>query len=130
MHFRGAALPMICVLFACTRSVPDAVQSAPPQEQRRVESPSPQTPAAPAPAAPVPPKIDFAAEIRPILEQRCQPCHFPGGKVYDRLPFDRPETIVKLGTKLFTRIKDEGQQAIIRRFLAQQPSNGVRLTPR
>ena len=40
--------------------------------------------------------------------------------MYDKLPFDRPETIVRLGTKLFSRIKDEQQRAVIRQFLAQQ----------
>jgi hypothetical protein len=64
--------------------------------------------------------VDFSTEIRPLLEQRCQPCHFAGGKMYKRLPFDRPETIVKLGTKLFTRIRDEQQRDLIRRFLAEQ----------
>lgn len=47
------------------------------------------------------------------------PCHFQGGKMYASLPFDKPETIVKLGDKVFTRIKDPQSQALIRRFLAQ-----------
>ena len=64
-------------------------------------------------------KPDFDKEIRPILQSRCMPCHFQGGKVYDHLPFDRPETITRLGTKLFTRIKDEKDERIIREFLAQ-----------
>ena len=63
------------------------------------------------------PKADFGT-VRPIFEQRCQPCHFAGGKMYNRLPFDRPETIVKLGTKVFTRIRDEKSQTLIRQFLA------------
>ncbi|MCU1264813.1 MAG: hypothetical protein JWM21_1131 [Acidobacteria bacterium] len=67
----------------------------------------------------VPPKVDFATQIRPILEARCQPCHFNGGKQYAHLPFDRAETIKFLGTKLFTRIKDEKEQRLIREFLAQ-----------
>jgi hypothetical protein len=62
---------------------------------------------------------DFTRDVRPILEKRCQPCHFTGGKMYERLPFDRAETIHTLGTKLFTRIKDQDEQAVIRRFLAQ-----------
>jgi hypothetical protein len=53
------------------------------------------------------PKVDFSTQIKPVLEARCQPCHFSGGKVYDKMPFDRPETIKTMGTKLFTRIKDE-----------------------
>jgi len=65
-------------------------------------------------------KIDFATQIRPILESRCQPCHFSGGKVYQRMPFDRPETIKTLGTKLFTRLKDENERRVIRDFLAQE----------
>jgi hypothetical protein len=46
-------------------------------------------------------------------------CHFSGGKVYQRMPFDRSETIKTLGTKLFTRIKDENERQIIREFLAE-----------
>ena len=64
--------------------------------------------------------VDFARDVRPIFEKHCQPCHFTGGKMHDQLPFDRPETIVRLGTKLFTRVKDEQQRAVIRQFLAQQ----------
>src|SRR5215475_8306118 len=62
----------------------------------------------------------FASDIRPILESRCQPCHFQGGQIYEKLPFDKPETISKLGTKLFTRIKNEDQQRVIREFLSEQ----------
>jgi hypothetical protein len=65
-------------------------------------------------------KVDFATQIKPILESRCQPCHFSGGKVYQRMPFDRPETIKTLGTKLFTRLKDENERRVIRDFLAQE----------
>jgi hypothetical protein len=65
------------------------------------------------------PLIDFSTQIKPIFEARCQPCHFTGGKVYDKMPFDRAETIKKLGTKLFTRIKDEREQQLIREFLTQ-----------
>ncbi len=70
-------------------------------------------------SAKAPARVDFSTQIRPILEARCQPCHFSGGKVYQRMPFDRPETIKTLGTKLFTRIKDENERRLIRDFLAQ-----------
>jgi hypothetical protein len=63
---------------------------------------------------------DFQRDVRPILQARCQPCHFEGGKMYDKLPFDKPETVVTLGEKLFTRIKDEKERAVIRGFLAAQ----------
>jgi hypothetical protein len=66
-----------------------------------------------------PEQIDFDKEIKPIFQAKCQPCHFTGGVMYDRLPFDRPETIRKLGDKLFTRLKEENEQRRIRDFLKQ-----------
>ena len=65
-------------------------------------------------------RVDFTTQIKPIFEARCQPCHFSGGKVYAQMPFDRPETIKTMGTKLFTRIKDENERRLIRDFLAQE----------
>src|SRR6476620_2343545 len=41
--------------------------------------------------------VDFTTHGKPILQARCQPCHFSGGVMYARLPFDRPETIRTLG---------------------------------
>jgi hypothetical protein len=73
----------------------------------------------PAVSAPAVQAVDFSRDVRPILESRCQPCHFTGGRMYDRLPFDKPETIRQLGERLFTRIKAEDEQALIRRYLAQ-----------
>jgi len=87
----------------------------------RESLPATQPPIVPAAApAHAPARVDFQTQVRPILEARCQPCHFAGGKMYARLPFDRPETIRTLGEKMFTRIKDEREVALIRSFLAQQ----------
>ncbi|HEX7185453.1 MAG TPA: hypothetical protein VF756_26760 [Thermoanaerobaculia bacterium] len=65
--------------------------------------------------------MSFETQIRPILESRCQPCHFEGGKMYAQLPFDRAQTIQDLGEKLFTRIREEREQTLLRSFLAQAP---------
>ena len=72
------------------------------------------------PAAASAAKVDFVTQVEPLLKSKCQPCHFSGGKVYDKLPFDRPETIKTLGTKLFTRIHDENERKLIREFLSQE----------
>lgn len=65
--------------------------------------------------------VDFDSQLKPIFKSKCMPCHFNGGQMYDRLPFDRPETIRKLGTKLFTRIKEENDRQLIEAFLTQAP---------
>ena len=64
-------------------------------------------------------RVDFDTQLKPIFQSKCMPCHFSGGKMYDRLPFDKPATIRKLGTRLFTRIKDENDRRLIEDFLAQ-----------
>jgi len=71
------------------------------------------------PANTVAPRVDFNTQIKPIFESKCMPCHFSGGVMYEKLPFDRPETIKKLNEKLFTRIKDENHRRLIGEFLAE-----------
>ena len=74
-----------------------------------------------APASTATARVDFDTELKPIFKSKCMPCHFNGGQMYDRLPFDKPETIRKLGTKLFTRIKEENDRSKIEAFLNQAP---------
>ena len=64
-------------------------------------------------------RVDFETQVKPIFKSKCMPCHFEGGQMYDRLPFDRPETIKKLGHRLFTRIKEKDDQQLIEAFLTQ-----------
>jgi hypothetical protein len=66
-------------------------------------------------------RVDFETQLKPIFKSKCMPCHFSGGQMYDRLPFDKPETIRKLGAKLFTRIKEENDRRLIEDFLTQTP---------
>ena len=66
-------------------------------------------------------RVDFDTQLKPIFRSKCMPCHFSGGQMYDRLPFDNPATIRKLGTRLFTRIKEENDRRLIEDFLTQSP---------
>ena len=81
----------------------------------RTTNAAPSIPAASEPKA----RVDFDTQLKPIFHSKCMPCHFSGGKMYDRLPFDKPETIKKLGARLFTRIKDEHDRKLIEDFLTQ-----------
>ena len=67
---------------------------------------------------PAAPAIDFKTEVQPIFVKRCSPCHFPGGSMHGKLPFDNPNTIEHLGEKVFSRIKAEDERAVIRAVLA------------
>ena len=111
---RTAAVGLLLVACAHPASEKPQVQPSPAAEATPSTPPSSAAPTATGATK----GVQFARDVRPILESRCQPCHFAGGKVYDRLPFDRPETIRQLGLKLFTRIKDEDSQATIRAFLS------------
>ena len=107
----------------CGRAKPNAASRASGRSSASASKrENPPSATLPAKADPAPRKIDFATQIRPVLEARCQPCHFAGGKVYEHLPFDRPATITTLGTKLFTRIKDENERRLITAFLSEQSS--------
>lgn len=66
-------------------------------------------------------RVDFDTHVKPIFEAKCMPCHFSGGQMYHRLPFDKPATIKKLGVKLFSRIKEENDRRLIEDFLTQSP---------
>jgi hypothetical protein len=114
MPIRGAGF--LLLLAACAHSPSRTDTPRPAASDRAVGPPD---------ARPKPPDsmraeaVDFARDVRPILEARCQPCHFQGGRMYDELPFDRAATVRQLGTKLFTRIKAAEDKAVIERFLAQ-----------
>ena len=101
---------LVAALLACTRPA------------RLVPLPVPPA-AAESTAAAAEPAPDFARDVLPVLQAHCTPCHFEGGKMHARLPFDRPETIRLLGEKLFTRIKDPSEQQAIREFLAAQAAS-------
>ena len=62
--------------------------------------------------------IDFTKQIQPVLVSHCSPCHFPGGKMYERLPFDKDTTIVAHEAGILRRIKGD-DNALIKAFVRQ-----------
>ena len=47
-----------------------------------------------------------------FLERRCTPCHEPGGKMYDRLPYDKAQTIVDHREGVLRRLNAEDKAAV------------------
>lgn len=63
--------------------------------------------------------IQFASHVQPIMQKRCTPCHFTGGKMYERMPFDKDTTIINHQVSILKRIKDEDENSVLRKFLLQ-----------
>jgi hypothetical protein len=77
-------------------------------EPARAEAATP----APAPPRPDDPAGVFAAKVRPILAQRCDPCHNPGGRMYERLPFDDPGVVSGHLDGVLRRLKDTDRETV------------------
>lgn len=58
--------------------------------------------------------INFKTQVQPILKANCSPCHFPGGKLYDKLPFDNEVTIISHEKAVLKRFKKEAEINLIR----------------
>ena len=66
--------------------------------------------------------IHFTSQIQPILVKNCSPCHFTGGKMYERMPFDKDTTIINHETGILKRIKGE-ENLLIKTFIEQNKIN-------
>ncbi len=62
--------------------------------------------------------IYFTSQIQPILVKNCSPCHFTGGKMYERMPFDKDTTIINHEAGILRRIKGE-ENLIIKTFIQE-----------
>jgi hypothetical protein len=62
----------------------------------------------------------FAATVRPVLQARCAPCHEAGGKMYEKLPFDRAETIASHREGVLKRLKGTDREPV-EKWLASLP---------
>lgn len=65
--------------------------------------------------------IDFSTQVQPILIKNCSPCHFPGGKMYERMPFDQDTTIINHQAGILRRIKG-AENDLIKTFVQQTRS--------
>jgi len=64
-------------------------------------------------------KIDFEKEVLPVLIKNCSPCHFAGGKMYERLPFDKESTLINNADKILKRVSNDEKKAIVKEFILQ-----------
>src|SRR5438876_6976185 len=84
----------------------------PPSGTRAAASPAATAPptALPSPSPPPAPTAIpdlFAGAVRTILKTHCAPCHEPGGRLYDRLPFDDVRVVSSHSPGILRRLKGE-----------------------
>jgi len=70
----------------------------------------------------VPATLTFERDVLPVFQAHCNPCHFPGGKMYDKLPFDKAATILDHSEGILKRISDEEESKKIRQFVEENQS--------
>jgi len=63
--------------------------------------------------------VNYNTEVLPILQKKCTPCHFPGGKMYEKMPFDNRSTILSHEAGVLKRFKDQHESALIKQFIHQ-----------
>ena len=79
--------------------------------------------ATPAAAATPQPGPDvFAGSVRPVLRNRCAPCHEPGGQMYAKLPFDDAAVVAAHPEGVLKRLKDADREAV-EKWLAGLPDS-------
>jgi len=86
----------------------------------RPEGSPPSTPPTPSPgpvstptASPRASESDlFRTSVRPVLLAHCAPCHEPGGKMYERLPFENPQVVADHRAGVLRRLKGENREAV------------------
>ncbi len=63
----------------------------------------------------------FVTSVRPMLAQKCAPCHEPGGKLYEKLPFDDRIVVAEHAPGMMKRLKG-GDRAILEAWVAALPA--------
>jgi hypothetical protein len=63
--------------------------------------------------------VNYNTQMIPLLQKKCSPCHFPGGKMYTKMPFDNATTIISHEAGVLKRFSDEREIAMIKQFIHQ-----------
>lgn len=63
--------------------------------------------------------IDYTGQVLPVLQKSCSPCHFPGGKMYEKMPFDKLTTIINHQEGILRRTKNKPEMEPVRKFIQQ-----------
>jgi len=90
-----------------------------PRSAAAVAPSSPPSPAA-SDSGPAVPDL-FRRSVRPVLSRRCGACHDPGGKMYERLPFDDPDVVLSKSESILRRLKEPEEKRAFEEWAAAVP---------
>jgi hypothetical protein len=65
------------------------------------------------------PAIKGFEPVKQMLSTNCSPCHNPGGKMYERLPFDSPDTVRAHSTQISGRLKKTEDKKLMEDWLSE-----------
>jgi hypothetical protein len=57
--------------------------------------------------------------VKQMLSTNCSPCHNPGGKMYERLPFDDPKTVRAHSTGIAGRLDKPEDKKLLEEWLSE-----------
>ena len=66
----------------------------------------------------IPDSIHFTSDVLPLLQQKCSPCHFEGGKMYAKMPFDKAATLISHESGILKRFKNE-EKILLQKFIRE-----------
>ena len=66
----------------------------------------------------IPDSIHFASHVMPLLQQKCSPCHFEGGKMHVKMPFDEASTIISHQAGILKRFSHE-EKMLLEKFIRE-----------
>ncbi len=64
--------------------------------------------------------VNFNTEVMPLLKTKCSPCHFEGGKMYEKMPFDNGLTIISHQAGILKRLTTEPVGTLIKQFIEER----------
>lgn len=105
---------------------PSRARDTAPAEVKRAPAAAPSAVPTPARISTAPKPDAFVTTVRPVLQARCAPCHEAGGKMYEKLPFDKPQTIASHRAGVLKRFQGEDRtsdRAALEAWLKTQPEN-------
>jgi len=114
MQFRaGIAAVVIAAIFGCSSRRPHQRAGSPaiPDGARVVSEKSGG-----------PPADSFEGSVKPMLARNCTPCHVPGGKMYDRLPFDNSDVVRLRLDNILGRLKAVEDRTLLEEWAKLPPA--------